>query len=49
MASMSDYLENKLIDAIFRNVSFTPPTPIYFALYTAAPSFGVAAFTFTLA
>lgn len=34
----SNYLENKIIDHVFRNRSFTVPTTIYVALYTAAPS-----------
>ena len=34
----SNYLENKLIDLVFRNRAFSPPTTIYVALYTAAPS-----------
>lgn len=38
MAAMSNYLENKLIDHIFRGVPYTAPTTAYFALYTAAPS-----------
>lgn len=38
MSSMSDYLENKLIDHIFRGTAFTAPSPLYFALFTAAPS-----------
>ncbi len=38
MAAMSDYLENKLVDHIFRNRSFTVPTTIYVGLLTAAPS-----------
>jgi hypothetical protein len=38
MSDMSDYLENKLIDLIFRNRSFSPPSTIYVGLYTAAPS-----------
>lgn len=38
MASMSDYLENKLIDALFRGGSYTFPTTVYIALFTAAPS-----------
>lgn len=38
MSAMSDYLENKLIDHIFRGSSFTKPTALYVALYTAAPS-----------
>jgi len=35
---MSDYLENKLIDHIFRGVSFTAPTGLHVALFTGAPS-----------
>lgn len=35
---MSDYLENKLVDHIFRARSFTAPSTIYVALFTAAPS-----------
>lgn len=38
MAAMSDYLENKLVDHIFRGVSFTAPTALHVALFTAAPS-----------
>ena len=38
MAAMSDYLENKLVDHIFRGVSFTAPTQLHVELYTAAPS-----------
>lgn len=37
MAAMSDYLENKLIDHIFRTSSFTKPTVLAVALFTAAP------------
>ena len=38
MAAMSDYLENKLIDHIFRNTAFTVPTTVYIGLLTAAPA-----------
>lgn len=38
MASMSNYLENKLVDFLFRGVSYTPPTTLYIALCTAAPT-----------
>ena len=38
MSSMSDYLENKLIDHLFRGVAFTAPATLYFGLLTAAPS-----------
>jgi len=33
----SDYLENKVIEHILRNVAYTSPTTVYLALYTAAP------------
>ena len=35
-ASMTDFLENKLIDAIFRNTAYTMPTVLAVALFTAA-------------
>lgn len=38
MASMTDYLENQLVDHVLRNRSFTMPTSLWIALYTAAPS-----------
>lgn len=38
MAAMSDYLENKLIDHIFRAASFTKPTGLYVALFTSVPT-----------
>jgi hypothetical protein len=38
MSAMSNYLENKIIDHVFRGVSFSMPTNLYVALYTAAPS-----------
>lgn len=38
MAALSDYLENKLIDQLFRGQAYTFPTTLYFALLTAAPS-----------
>ncbi len=38
MASMSDYLENKITDWFWRGQTFTPPATHYFALLTAAPS-----------
>lgn len=37
MAHMSNYLENKLIDHLFRSTSFTAPTTLAVALCTAAP------------
>ena len=38
MAAMSDYLENKLIDALFRGQAYTMPATTYIGLLTAAPS-----------
>lgn len=38
MSAMSDYLENKLIDHLFRGVAFTAPAQLHVALYTVAPS-----------
>ena len=35
--AMTDYLENKLADHIFRTTTFTQPTILGVALYTAAP------------
>ena len=37
-AQASDYLENKLIDHLFRTATFAKPTGLYLALFTAAPS-----------
>lgn len=34
--ALSDYLENKLIDHVFRGVPYTAPTTIYVELYTSA-------------
>lgn len=34
MAAMSDYLENKLIDFVFRGQAFVPPATLYIALFT---------------
>jgi len=36
--NLSDYLENKLLDHFLGTTSYTMPTPIYVALYTAAPN-----------
>jgi hypothetical protein len=36
--SMTDYLENKIIDAFFRAQAFTMPATIYVSLHTAACS-----------
>jgi len=38
MANMTNYLENKLVDFLFRGVSFSPPSTLYIALCTASPS-----------
>jgi hypothetical protein len=38
MAALSNYIENKLIDQIFRGQAYTFPTTVYVGLYTAAPS-----------
>jgi hypothetical protein len=38
MPNMSDFLENKLIDALFRGTAYTPPTTLYIALTTTAPT-----------
>lgn len=35
--SMSNYLENKLLEHTLRNVSYTPPTAVYLALFTSDP------------
>jgi hypothetical protein len=36
--AMTDYLENKVIDWLFRGQSFTPPATIYVSLHTSACS-----------
>lgn len=36
MAALSDYLENKIIDFLFRGQVFVPPTTLYVALFTTA-------------
>lgn len=38
MSSLSDYLENKLVDHVLRGQTLTPPATLYVALFTAAPS-----------
>jgi len=37
MAQMSDYLENKLVDHVFRNTAFTTPGVIHLALFSTDP------------
>lgn len=36
--SFSDYYEAKVLDHMFRAAAFTPPSTVYAALYTAAPT-----------
>jgi len=36
--SFSDYLEDKLLKHAFTNTSYTSPSSLYVALYTAAPT-----------
>lgn len=38
MSAMSDVLENRLVDHIFRAQTFTAPTNLFIGLLTAAPS-----------
>jgi hypothetical protein len=38
MSALSDYLENKLVDHVFRALSFSAPATMYVGLFTAAPS-----------
>lgn len=38
MSSFSDYLENAVLNHVFRNTALTAPTTVYLALFTAAPS-----------
>jgi hypothetical protein len=38
MSSLSDYLENKILDHLFRGQAYVPPGTFYFALYTSAPT-----------
>lgn len=38
MSQMSDYLENKLVDHIFRATSFTMPAAMWMSLHTANPT-----------
>lgn len=37
MGSFSDYLENELLDHVFKTGSYTAPTNIYVALLTSTP------------
>lgn len=40
MAEFSNYLENKLLDHVLKNVSYTSPTTVYMGLYTSDPGEG---------
>jgi hypothetical protein len=40
MAEFSNYLENKLLDHVLRNTSYTSPTTTYVGLYTSNPDEG---------
>jgi hypothetical protein len=36
MAELTDFMENKIIDHMLRNQSYTPPATVYVALFTTA-------------
>lgn len=38
MAELSDYLENKILDHVLRNTSYTSPTTVYVGLFTSDPT-----------
>jgi hypothetical protein len=38
MAEFTQYLENKLLDHVLNNESFTSPTTVYVGLFTATPT-----------
>lgn len=38
MSSISNYLEEKIINHFFRNTAVTPPAKVYLALYTTDPT-----------
>lgn len=35
--SLSNYLENKILDHVFRNTAYTSPTTVYVSLHSADP------------
>lgn len=37
MSDLSNYLEDAMLNAVFRNTSYTSPATVYVALFTAAP------------
>jgi hypothetical protein len=38
MAEFTNYLENKILDHVLNNESFTSPTTVYVGLFTTAPT-----------
>lgn len=38
MSTFSDYLENAVLNHVFRNVALTSPATVHLALYTVSPS-----------
>lgn len=38
MAEFSNFLENKILDHVLRNVSYTSPTTVYVGLFTSDPT-----------
>lgn len=36
--SFTNYLEQKVLEHVFRNVTYTPPTTIYVTFFTVAPT-----------
>lgn len=38
MAALSNYMENKIVDSVFRGQAFPTITAVYFALFTSAPT-----------
>jgi hypothetical protein len=36
--AMSNYLENKLLEAVVKNTTYTSPSTVYLALYSTAPT-----------
>lgn len=38
MSSFTDFLENELLDHVFRNAAYTSPINVYLALFTANPT-----------
>ena len=38
MANMTDYLEDAIVDWLFRGQAFTPPATMYIGLFTVAPT-----------